>query len=915
MCPTLSLRIEHRIETFRSSLEGSAVPPMSITHQAASKPQIALVPPEVTGSAEAGRALIVGPFPPLIGPAAGHASALLHLFKETGYTVRSATGPGLALARHALNFASETRLRNSAEFLSECQDDDFAVIYAKSFDFAKVSKPYWYKRRLEELRRLRLLVRIVRTFRSTTVVLDGTPFLSRSQLSLWAVARLTGALTRKDVRICRQKDEVCEIFEGLTGLKRPQPTAYRAEDTAYEAAFNPDGPTQMARLTIGRAEQALNFWTGRTKDRTNSKMAQDIRELIKLAQRHDLHSLPHFQLLWNAPDGGNYGADAVALPKSFGAANELLNAKDSFGVPVTRFMKHLWGSFGPNRRFKIRSASDAERLLDWYLFEAPAYVPAKAVPIPGPVRSHYLTKMSGPGYAGDAPNLDVVHARGRDEKPFALSSYLAALANSDHPLARKYDVEDPLERLGFVIEFLLTECGENRGNDQIGASAAGYLSAPIGGETQNVSRLEFLLALHGRCQLDSRNSVESPWSDEAIGRFVSDHCLSVFPAIRSMLRPLKKVPPPLPYFAVSGLPRSETGVGSNLHMSVSALADIGVDPQIFDTADGMRHLPSEGRPKKGLILKKPVALHHVNADLVPQSMLAPVFGRSPDMLHIGFLLWEFDKLPQSHKLALDLLDEIWAPTDFLKDTYASACKKPVRTMYKGLHLPEVPAFDLSSLGIGVECTTFLTCFDFHSSVARKNPLAAVQAFKNAFPKSQRDVRLIVKTTPSVSGHWGDPENQMRKIRQLASADPRIKVVAEYYPFNQLLSLIASCDCLISPHRAEGFGLMPAYALGMGRAVIATDYSGTTDFCTPETAFPIPFAKVEVERHQVLHPLRSAKWAEIDRDALIAQMRRFVSDPTDGIGRAAIGRDLIKSRYAPAAQSERYKARLTELGVI
>jgi len=191
----------------------------------------------------------------------------------------------------------------------------------------------------------------------------------------------------------------------------------------------------------------------------------------------------------------------------------------------------------------------------------------------------------------------------------------------------------------------------------------------------------------------------------------------------------------------------------------------------------------------------------------------------------------------------------------------------------------------------------------------------VQAFKNAFPKNRKDVQLIVKTTPAVESHWGDPENQMRKIYQLAASDQRIKVVAEYYPFNRLLSLIKACDCLVSPHRAEGFGLMPAYALGMARAVMATDYSGTTDFCTPITSFPIPYSKVSVEKHQVLHPIKNATWAEIDKDALTSMMREFVEDQTDGLMRASRGQDLIKTRFSPSEQAIRYQTRLQEIGVI
>ena len=45
----------------------------------------------------------------------------------------------------------------------------------------------------------------------------------------------------------------------------------------------------------------------------------------------------------------------------------------------------------------------------------------------------------------------------------------------------------------------------------------------------------------------------------------------------------------------------------------------------------------------------------------------------------------------------------------------------------------------------------------------------------------------------------------------------------------MLDLIHCCDVYVSLHRAEGFGLGMAEAMKMGKAVIATNYSGNTDF--------------------------------------------------------------------------------------
>ena len=294
--------------------------------------------------------------------------------------------------------------------------------------------------------------------------------------------------------------------------------------------------------------------------------------------------------------------------------------------------------------------------------------------------------------------------------------------------------------------------------------------------------------------------------------------------------------------------------------------------------------------------------------------MVPRFAATPSTLHVGFLLWEFGVLPETHRLALDMLDEIWVPTSFLRQTYARATKTPVRTVLKGIHIPQVRAADLSVYGIPRGATTFLTCFDFHSSVARKNPLAGVLAFLDAFPDDQTK-RLIVKTTPPVVNHWGDPENQWASIEAIAARDPRIVLIREMLPFHDLISLIRAVDCLVSPHRAEGFGLLPAYALSQATPVIATDYSGTKDFCTPETAIPIRHNLVELTPNQSLLPMEGAVWAEVDRAALAQELAAFARDPIDGRVRAVRGRRLIRTKYSPARQAERYRARLVDLGVL
>ena len=62
----------------------------------------------------------------------------------------------------------------------------------------------------------------------------------------------------------------------------------------------------------------------------------------------------------------------------------------------------------------------------------------------------------------------------------------------------------------------------------------------------------------------------------------------------------------------------------------------------------------------------------------------------------------------------------------------------------------------------------------------------------------------------------------------------------------LSSLIALCDCYVSLHRAEAFGLPIAQAMWLGKPVIATAYSGNLDYMTPENSYLVRSRLVPID---------------------------------------------------------------------
>src|SRR4030095_6498733 len=95
---------------------------------------------------------------------------------------------------------------------------------------------------------------------------------------------------------------------------------------------------------------------------------------------------------------------------------------------------------------------------------------------------------------------------------------------------------------------------------------------------------------------------------------------------------------------------------------------------------------------------------------------------------------------------------------------------------------------------------FLFVFDFFSTLERKNPLGLIDAFKRAFPEPGRAL-LYLKSIHGVRSP-GD----FARVRAAMAGRPDIVLADGYVEGYRLTALTARCDCYVSLHRSEGFGL-------------------------------------------------------------------------------------------------------------
>ena len=273
---------------------------------------------------------------------------------------------------------------------------------------------------------------------------------------------------------------------------------------------------------------------------------------------------------------------------------------------------------------------------------------------------------------------------------------------------------------------------------------------------------------------------------------------------------------------------------------------------------------------------------------------------------IGYWAWELAKFPAEFLGAFSFVDEIWAATHFPRDAF-DVGYRPVKLMPMTVELPaDLPAVSRSYFRLPMFRFLFLFNFDFKSYVTRKNPEAVIAAFRHAFARPEERVALVIKTI-NAGAH---PEDWL-KLQNLVGSDRRIILRNCQYTREAMSQFISVCDCYVSLHRSEGFGRGPAEAMLLAKPVIATNYSGNTDFMNADNSFPVDYRLVPVAEGQ--HPgARGQVWAEPDIVHAAAQMRNVYEDPERARQIGLRARQFMQARYDVLEIGRRYLARLGEL---
>ena len=294
--------------------------------------------------------------------------------------------------------------------------------------------------------------------------------------------------------------------------------------------------------------------------------------------------------------------------------------------------------------------------------------------------------------------------------------------------------------------------------------------------------------------------------------------------------------------------------------------------------------------------------------------------RLPDADYsIGRTMFETDRIPPDWVAACNRMDEVWVPSQFNVETFAnSGVERSKLVVMPGAVDSEF--FDPARHTVyplpNRARFNFLSIFEWSS---RKGWDVLLAAYLREF-SADDDVCLWLRTYLFAKPDGDPTEAIWQRIREFTALLglegkilPRIELIAEQVPSDQLPGLYLACDCYVAPSRGEGWGRPQHEAMLMERPVIATNWSGNTEFMTPDNSYLLDHEVVDTQGLEPeLSHYKGHRWANPSEIHLRTLMRHVFTHPEEARIKGQAARKHMARHYNREAVADRVIHRLQHI---
>ncbi|HEY4302418.1 MAG TPA: glycosyltransferase family 4 protein [Candidatus Didemnitutus sp.] len=355
---------------------------------------------------------------------------------------------------------------------------------------------------------------------------------------------------------------------------------------------------------------------------------------------------------------------------------------------------------------------------------------------------------------------------------------------------------------------------------------------------------------------------------------------------------------------LAGFFRADLGIGESARCAARAAEAAGIPLSLIDLKLPCRNPLGDSSfiPRLQTNNPHPVNVFHVDAPAMQDIDHHHGAGFRRGKYNVGYWAWELPEFPDAWITHARTCDEVWAPSRFAVEAIAEKVPVPVLVMPHAISFARPTGDHRAKFGLPSDRFLFLFIYDLNSYSERKNPGAVIEAFRLS-GLAGANASLVIKVH-NVPGNQADFE----RLRSVAATLPGTVLITQTLTRSEIYELEAACNCFVSLHRSEGFGLAIAESMYLGKPVIATRWSAPAEYLDDHVGCPVNARLVTLERSHGPYS-KGQTWAEPDREHAAWWMRRVVENPAQARELGAAGRVRIETNFAPGVIGARYRRRL------
>jgi Glycosyl transferases group 1 len=268
---------------------------------------------------------------------------------------------------------------------------------------------------------------------------------------------------------------------------------------------------------------------------------------------------------------------------------------------------------------------------------------------------------------------------------------------------------------------------------------------------------------------------------------------------------------------------------------------------------------------------------------------------------VMFTMFETNRISADWVKAFEEVDEVWVPSQFTLKVFSQSGVPtsklhviPIGVDDVRFHPGRLPLFPRKSGEF-----RFLSVFQWNE---RKAWDVLLSSYVRTFRRSE-DVVLILRSYPDrikepcINDRINSFLISLGVSRETA---PRIELLPEAIPDEDMPGLYTSCDCFVLPSRGEAIGLPYQEAMACGLPVIATRWGGHLDFMTDENSYLLNTeGLVEVSHHHRLenpHYRKGMLWAAPSGTHLCKLLRDVFEDKEGARRRGELARETMEKSF-------------------